>query len=86
MSKTNMDKFQGEIQLDEETQARWDAITGEEVGCKSMLAIGKYKNIVSCPLYKCPTCEGIYQVKVTECDCTVGEEPKWIQGTAFFPS
>jgi len=36
------------------------------------------------PLYKCPNCEGIYQEKVTECDCSSGP-PKWIEGYAIFP-
>jgi chromosome condensin MukBEF MukE localization factor len=36
------------------------------------------------PLYMCASCEAIYQDKVTECDCTVGEAPTWIEGFATF--
>ena len=38
------------------------------------------------PLYMCASCEAIYGVKVTECDCTVGKSPDWIEGYAVFPS
>ena len=41
---------------------------------------------VTMPLFMCPNCEGVYLEKVTECDCTVGEYPKWIEGVGVFPS
>ena len=38
----------------------------------------------SVPVFMCPECEGIYQIKVTQCDCHFGDQ-KWIEGEAIFP-
>lgn len=36
------------------------------------------------PVFMCVKCEHIYQGRVSECDCTVGEPAKFHRGTAYF--
>ena len=40
---------------------------------------------ISAPVFKCASCEHVYMEKVTQCDCTVGQSPTWIEGVVTFP-
>jgi hypothetical protein len=50
----------------------------------SVVRTMKAANHIHVPVFMCTNCEAIYTVKVTECDCHIGEGQEWKKGVAIF--